>query len=104
MHALDSIRRRFDGFQRGRPWLAFPIAVWRKFSDDGAGRLAEPPGIRSGQQHPQVAGAPELVDVDETRTQRGPRGSFPPFEFFDPRRDRRTVSLHAHRFGIQPSQ
>ena len=33
MHALDSIRRRFDGFQRGRPWLAFPIAVWRKFSD-----------------------------------------------------------------------
>jgi membrane protein len=29
-----------DRFQRRRPWLAFPVAVWKKFSDDRAGNLA----------------------------------------------------------------
>jgi membrane protein len=34
--ALDAV----DRFQRRRPWLAFPWAVWKKFSDDRAGNLA----------------------------------------------------------------
>jgi membrane protein len=29
-----------DRFQRRRPWLALPVAVWKKFSDDQAGNLA----------------------------------------------------------------
>lgn len=29
--------RAFDRFQQGRPWLAIPVAVVRKFSDDEAG-------------------------------------------------------------------
>jgi YihY family inner membrane protein len=29
-----------DGLQRRSPWLAFPIAVWKKFGDDRAGNLA----------------------------------------------------------------
>jgi membrane protein len=32
--------RRFDRFQRPRPWLAVPVAVVKKFGDDQAGRLA----------------------------------------------------------------
>jgi YihY family inner membrane protein len=32
--------RRFDDFQRPRPWLAIPVAVVKKFADDQAGRLA----------------------------------------------------------------
>src|SRR5579862_9187903 len=31
---------RADRYQRGRPWLAFPIAVWQKYSDDEGGRLS----------------------------------------------------------------
>jgi YihY family inner membrane protein len=31
---------RIDAFQQRHDWLAFPIAVWRKFSDDQAGNLA----------------------------------------------------------------
>lgn len=31
---------RVDRYQRDRPWLAFPIAVWKKFGDDGAASLA----------------------------------------------------------------
>ena len=29
-----------DRFQQRQPWLAFPVAVWRKFSADRAGNLA----------------------------------------------------------------
>ena len=29
-----------DRFQRRFPWLAFPVAVWKKFGDDQAGNLA----------------------------------------------------------------
>jgi YihY family inner membrane protein len=29
-----------DRFQQRQPWLAFPFAVWKKFSDDQAGNLA----------------------------------------------------------------
>lgn len=29
-----------DAFQQRHQWLAFPVAVWRKFSDDRAGNLA----------------------------------------------------------------
>jgi YihY family inner membrane protein len=32
--------RRIDAFQQRRPWLAFPIAVVKKFGDDRAGNLA----------------------------------------------------------------
>jgi YihY family inner membrane protein len=32
--------RRFDRFQHRRRWLAIPVAVLKKFSDDEAGRLA----------------------------------------------------------------
>jgi YihY family inner membrane protein len=32
--------RRFDDYQRPRPWLAIPVAVVKKFGDDQAGRLA----------------------------------------------------------------
>jgi len=32
--------RRFDEFQQSRPWLAFPVAVLRKFGDDQGGYLA----------------------------------------------------------------
>jgi len=37
---LISLARRFDRFQRERAWLAFPIAVMRKFGDDRGGSLA----------------------------------------------------------------
>lgn len=29
-----------DRFQQGRPWLAVPVATWKKFGDDQAGNLA----------------------------------------------------------------
>ena len=29
-----------DRYQQRYPWLAFPIAVWKKFNDDQAGNLA----------------------------------------------------------------
>ncbi|HEY3239508.1 MAG TPA: ribonuclease BN, partial [Acidimicrobiia bacterium] len=31
---------RIDAVQRRRPWLAFPVAVLKKFGDDRASRLA----------------------------------------------------------------
>jgi membrane protein len=36
---LKAPLRRFDRFQRGRPALAFPIAVVKKFSDDEGGSM-----------------------------------------------------------------
>ena len=35
-----SLARRFDAYQRERPWLAFPLAVVKKFGEDKAGYLA----------------------------------------------------------------
>ena len=32
--------RAADEFQQRRPWLALPVAVWKKFGDDSAGNLA----------------------------------------------------------------
>ena len=32
--------RGLDLVQRGHAWLAFPVAVWKKFGDDQAGNLA----------------------------------------------------------------
>jgi YihY family inner membrane protein len=40
MSQVDKIIGTVDRFQQRRPWLAFPVAVWKKFSDDQAGRLA----------------------------------------------------------------
>ena len=40
MKQIDNVLERFDQFQRRTPWLAFPLAVVKKFSDDQAGRLA----------------------------------------------------------------
>ena len=34
------LKRGIDAFQQRRRWLAFAIAVWKKFSDDQAGSLA----------------------------------------------------------------
>lgn len=40
MSIIDRVLRRIDGFQQRRRWLAFPIAVFKKFGDDRAGNLA----------------------------------------------------------------
>ena len=40
MKAAERLKRRIDSHQRGRPWLAFPVAVWKKFGDNQAGNLA----------------------------------------------------------------
>jgi YihY family inner membrane protein len=40
MSIIDRVLRRIDGFQQGRPRLAFPIAIFKKFGDDRAGNLA----------------------------------------------------------------
>lgn len=40
MKAAERVKSLIDTHQRGRPWLAFPVAVWKKFSDDQAGNLA----------------------------------------------------------------
>jgi YihY family inner membrane protein len=40
MNALKKLIAALDRFQQSRPWLAFPIAVWKKFGDDQAGNLA----------------------------------------------------------------
>lgn len=40
MSPIDKTIGAVDRFQQRRPWLAFPVAVWKKFSDDQAGRLA----------------------------------------------------------------
>jgi YihY family inner membrane protein len=37
---LTHLIRRFDDYQQAHRWLAFPLGVLRKFSDDGAGNLA----------------------------------------------------------------
>lgn len=40
MKALDRTLDRVDGYQREHAWLGFPVAVAKKFGDDGAGHLA----------------------------------------------------------------
>jgi membrane protein len=40
MNQLDKAAGAADRFQQRQPWLAFPVAVWKKFSDDQAGNLA----------------------------------------------------------------
>jgi YihY family inner membrane protein len=40
MNALKKLIAALDRQQQRRPWLAFPIAVWKKFGDDQAGNLA----------------------------------------------------------------
>ncbi len=40
MNALDQAVTTADRTQQRLPWLAFPIAVWKKFGDDRAGNLA----------------------------------------------------------------
>jgi membrane protein len=41
--AMDKLKRLFravDEYQQRHAWLAFPVAVWKKFGDDQAGNLA----------------------------------------------------------------
>jgi membrane protein len=40
MNALRKLIARLDRLQQNQPWLAFPLAVWKKFGDDQAGNLA----------------------------------------------------------------
>ena len=40
MNKAKSALRVMDRFQQQRAWLAFPVAVWKKFGDDQAGNLA----------------------------------------------------------------
>jgi membrane protein len=40
MNAVQKLVAAADRTQQGRPWLAFPVAVWKKFGDDQAGNLA----------------------------------------------------------------
>lgn len=40
MNMAKSALRAMDEFQQQRAWLAFPVAVWKKFGDDQAGNLA----------------------------------------------------------------
>jgi YihY family inner membrane protein len=40
MNALKKLVAALDRLQQNRPWLAFPVAVWKKFGDDQAGNLA----------------------------------------------------------------
>ena len=40
MSFIDKFTGRIDGFQQRRSWLAFPVAVMKKFGDDRAGNLA----------------------------------------------------------------
>ena len=40
MNTIDTVVDTADRLQRRRLWLAFPVAVWKKFQDDQAGRLA----------------------------------------------------------------
>ena len=40
MDALKKLIAALDRFQQSRRWLAYPIAVWKKFGDDQAGNLA----------------------------------------------------------------
>jgi membrane protein len=40
MEAMKRLLHAVDAFQQRQPWLAFPIAAWKKFGDDQAGNLA----------------------------------------------------------------
>ena len=40
MNTVQKLVHRVDHIQQDRPWLAFPVAVWKKFGDDQAGNLA----------------------------------------------------------------
>jgi YihY family inner membrane protein len=40
MNPAEKVLRTADRLQQGHPWLAFPVAVWKKFGDDEAGNLA----------------------------------------------------------------
>lgn len=40
MNRAEQMVRGLDGLQRRVPWLAYPVAVWKKFGDDQAGNLA----------------------------------------------------------------
>ncbi len=40
VNAAEKLLRVIDRFQQRRRWLAFPVAVWKKFGDDRAGNLA----------------------------------------------------------------
>jgi uncharacterized BrkB/YihY/UPF0761 family membrane protein len=40
MNVMERLLRRADRSQRRRPWLAFPLAVVKKYGDDQAGNLA----------------------------------------------------------------
>lgn len=40
MNRLERTARAADRFQQRQGWLAFPVAVWKKFGDDRAGNLA----------------------------------------------------------------
>ncbi len=40
MSSVKKTIKIVDRHQQRYPWLAFPIAVWKKFNDDQAGNLA----------------------------------------------------------------
>jgi inner membrane protein YhjD len=40
MNKFQQLVRTADRTQQGRPWLAIPVATWKKFGDDQAGNLA----------------------------------------------------------------
>jgi YihY family inner membrane protein len=40
MNRAEKLARSLDRVQQRKPWLSFPIAVWKKFGDDQAGNLA----------------------------------------------------------------
>jgi YihY family inner membrane protein len=40
MNAVVRVQGSADRLQQGRPWLACPLATWKKFGDDQAGNLA----------------------------------------------------------------
>jgi membrane protein len=40
MNAIEKLVNWVDHVQQDRTWLAFPVAVWKKFGDDQAGNLA----------------------------------------------------------------
>ena len=40
MNKLKWLLRAVDEYQQRHAWLAFPVAVWKKFGDDQAGNLA----------------------------------------------------------------
>ena len=40
MNRIEKAFRAVDTLQQRHAWLAFPVAVWKKFGDDQAGNLA----------------------------------------------------------------